>query len=286
MSAVGVKEQLTDPWGLAAAGIMGGLGAAVTAALAGPLLAVPVAAAIAGAVYGVNVALGALGGRRTGSARGSASGQHPGELPAPTRGGPADQWLRRAEAAVRTLHQQTESPGDPVLRGQIDDVDDQAAGALTDLRRFAGQVTLIETAVARVDEPRLRRDLASLDNVLARTPAGAMREEQERARASLVDQLDVAHRLAGARGTLLAKMQSAVVGLEGLVARMSELLALHASTDGGSLTARRVAELTSDLEGMRAGLADAANVSRAALAEGGVMSDLTEQQPRDDPDRA
>jgi hypothetical protein len=78
----------------------------------------------------------------------------------------------------------------------------------------------------------------------------------------------VASRLAGARETLLARMQSAVLGLEGLVTRMAELLALHATTDGGSLTATRVAELTSDLEGMRAGLAEAERVSRSALGGG------------------
>jgi hypothetical protein len=82
------------------------------------------------------------------------------------------------------------------------------------------------------------------------------------------DQLDVARRLTDARETLLARMQSAVLGLEGLVARMAELLALHATTAGGTLTATRVAELTSDLDGMRAGLAEAERVSRTALAGG------------------
>jgi hypothetical protein len=84
----------------------------------------------------------------------------------------------------------------------------------------------------------------------------------------VADQLDVARRLAEVRETLLARMHSAVLGLEGLVARMAELLALHATTAGGSLTATRLAELTSDLEGMRAGLAEAEQVSRTALGDG------------------
>ena len=49
---------------------------------------------------------------------------------------------------------------------------------------------------------------------------------------------------------------------------VAELLALHAATSGGDLTATRVAELTSDLEGMRAGLAEAEQVSRSTLAGG------------------
>jgi hypothetical protein len=263
------------------AGILGGLGAAVTAALASPaVLALPVGLAIGGAVYGVNAGLAILSERRRGMAvAGGPAGRTP-ELPQPTRGGPADTWLRRAEAAVRTLHQQTESPAEPTLRTQIGDVDDQAAAAVQDLRRFAGQVTLIEQAMQRVGADRLRAEVAALDKALARS-SGAVREEQQRARRALTDQLDVAGRLTEAREALLARMQSAVLGLEGLVARMSELLALHATTEGGSLTARRVAELTADLEGMRAGLAEAAEVSRATFAVRGVMSDLTQPRPAD-----
>jgi hypothetical protein len=279
---VGARQQLTEPWGIAAAAIMGGLGAAVTAALApSAVLALPVGFAIAGAVYGVNVGLAGLSDRRRRAARGSADPAP--ELPAPTRGGAADTWLRRAEAAVSTLHQQTESPADPTLRGQIGDVDDEAAGAVVDLRRFAGQVTLIEQALDRVGADRLRTEAAALDKALARS-SGAVREEQQRARRAIADQLDVARRLFEAREALLARMQSAVLGLEGLVARMSELLALHASTEGGAITARRVAELTMDLEGMRAGLAEATEVSRATLAAGGVMSDLAQRPGTDRPD--
>jgi hypothetical protein len=257
---------MRDPWGLTAAGILGGLAGAVTAALATPaVLALPVALGVAGVVYGVNAALGGLGGRRPAPVTTLPGAQ----LPAPTKGGAAEGWLLRAEAAVRTLRQQTESPTDPVLRAQISDVDDQAAGAVVDLRRFAGQVTLIEQAAARVDGVRLQREAAALDAAIARTPPGPTRDEQVRGRTSLAEQLDVVRRLAESRETLLARMQSAVLGLEGLVARMSELLALHASTEGGSLTATRVAELTSDLEGMRAGLAEAAAVSQVTLAQGG-----------------
>ncbi|WP_344082610.1 hypothetical protein [Luedemannella helvata] len=255
-----LREQLTDPWALAAAGLLGGLGAAVTAALASPaILALPVGFGIAGAVYGVNAVLGGVGRRRSAVAA-------PG-LPAPAPGGAADGWLRRAEAALRTLHQQTESPADPVLRGQIADIDDQAAEAVADLRRLAGQVTLVEQAADRVAAGRLREEAAAIDAALARTPAGPVRDEQLRSRQAIIDQLEVARRLADSRSALLARMQAAVLGLEGLVARMSELLALHATTEGGSLTARRVAELAGELDGMRAGLAEAAEVSRKALAD-------------------
>ena len=82
----------------------------------------------------------------------------------------------------------------------------------------------------------------------------------------------MSQRLHDAREMLLARMQAAVLGLEALVARMAELLALHATSDGGaSLTAAKVAELTSDLEGMRDGLAEAERLSRSTLAGGQVQ---------------
>jgi hypothetical protein len=267
LAAVGVKEQLSEPWGIVAAGLLGGLGGAVAAALApaGLVIGVPIGLAIAGTVYGVRVGLGALTDRQ---AKRPARVNAP-NLPAPRRGSPAERWLRRAEAAVATLRRQAESPSDPVLRAQIGEIDDQAAGALDDLARFAGQVTLIEQSSAGIDQSRLQQELGAIQRDLHGLPAGMLRDERERALRAVADQLDVARRLGEAREMLLARMQSAVLGLEGLVARMAELLALHATSEGGtSVTASRVAELTGDLEGMRAGLAEAERISRSALSGG------------------
>jgi hypothetical protein len=177
---------------------------------------------------------------------------------------------------VRTLRRRSESTGDPVLRGQIAEIDDQAAGALGDLARFAGQVTLLEQTAAGINTQRLRQDYNQLERGLSGLPPGPLREERERARRAVSDQLDVGRRLREAREMLLARMQSAVLGMEGLVARMAELVALHATTLGGApLTAAKVAELTNDLEGLRAGLAEAERLSRSALSGG----DLPGVQP-------
>ncbi len=268
---MGLREQLTEPWGIVTAAMLGGVAAAVTGALApaGLVVGAPVGLGIAGVVYAVRVGLGALTDRGPRPALKPALTADPEpRLPTPPRGSVAERWLRRAEAAVITLRRQTESPRDPTLRAQIGDVDDQAAGALTDLRRFAGQVTLVEQAIANIPVGRLQHDHGMIQRGLGGLPPGPLREERERAMRAVGDQLDVARRLTDARETLLARMQSAVLGLEGLVARMAELLALHATTAGGTLTATRVAELTSDLEGMRAGLAEAERVSRTALAGG------------------
>jgi hypothetical protein len=278
---VGVKEQLTEPWGLVAAGVLGGMGGAVAAALApaGLLVGVPVGLAVAGAVYGIRVGLGALTDRGESSPRSRPlTATPPASLPRPPRGSDAERWLRRAETAVRTLRRQAEGTGDPILRGQVSEVDDSAAAALSDLARFAGQVTLIDQSASGINTQRLRQEYNQLQRGLSGLEPGPLRDERERARRAVADQLDVGQRLREAREMLLARMQSAVLGMEGLVARMAELVALHATTLGGApLTAAKVAELTGDLEGLRAGLAEAERLSRTALSGG--VGDVPGPQP-------
>ncbi|GAA3457363.1 hypothetical protein [Dactylosporangium matsuzakiense] len=267
---MGVKEHLTEPWGLVAAGVLGGMGGAVAAALApaGLLVGVPVGLAVAGAVYGIRVGLGVIT-DRDGAPDLALKAAPPATLPTPPRGSDAERFLRRAEAAVRTLRRQAEGTGDPLLRSQVSEVDDSAAGALADLARFAGQVTLIEQTAAGINTQRLRQEYSQIQRGLSGLEPGPLRDERERARRALSDQLDVGQRLRDAKEMLLARMQSAVLGLEGLVARMAELVALHATTVGGApLTAAKVAELTNDLEGLRAGLAEAERLSRSALSGG------------------
>src|SRR2546421_9054020 len=94
---MGVREQLPEPWGIVSAGVLGGVAAAVTGALApaGLAVGVPIGLGIAGVVYGVRVALGALTDRSPRPVAVAEPGPHP---PAPPRGSPAGQWLGRAEA--------------------------------------------------------------------------------------------------------------------------------------------------------------------------------------------
>lgn len=259
-----LREHLSEPWGIVTAALLGGLGGAVTAAIApAAVLGLPVGVGIAGVVYGVKVGVALLTEHPSGPGR-----RIDAQLPEPARGSAAERWLRRAEKAVETLRRQTRSPAEATLREQIADVDDQAVAILADLRRLAGQVTLIDRTAAQIDTRRLRQEYTGIERSLHGLPAGPLRAERERALRAVADQIDVASRLAGAGETLLARAQSAVLGLEGLVARMAELLALHATADSASLTATRVAELTGDLEGVRAGLAEAEEVSRSTLAGG------------------
>ena len=87
----------------------------------------------------------------------------------------------------------------------------------------------------------------------------AIREHLAHGTTSLVASLVTAD-----RDTLLARMQATVFTVEGLVARTAEVLAMSAS-GGLDLSADRLAGLSGDLDGLRAGLAEAEEVSRRVL---------------------
>ncbi|MBA3488930.1 MAG: hypothetical protein H0T78_05175 [Longispora sp.] len=258
-----LRDNLTEPWGILAAGLVGGLGGAVTAAVAPvAVLGLPVGLGIAAVVYGVRVSLGALFDRPPAQPTAPASRQ----LPRPLRGSAADLWLRRAEAAWGSLRKQTESESDSVLKSQIADVDDRAVEVFTDLVRFGGQVTLIEEAAARINAAELHRERDSLRHALSAARPTDVHDEWERSLRSVDEQLAAHQRLIAAREGLLAKMQSTVLGMEGLVVRLAELSTMHAATDVAGDTAAQVRLLTDDLDGLRSGLAAAEAVSRQVLA--------------------
>jgi hypothetical protein len=258
---VGIKEQLADPWGLVAGGLTGGMAAAVALAVSAPAaVAVPLAAGVAGVVYGVKVVLGALADRDTPSRRD--------ELPMPAKGSPADIWLRRAEKAVRTLHEQTESPRDAATRSHVGNIDDQAAETLQDLRRLGAQVAAVESAAARIDINRLHADQQPMLHAVHAAVDPGLRTERERALQSVNEQIQVFERLRVTRDTLVAKMQGTAIGLEGLIARLAEVLALAATAGGIDTANQRIGDLADELDGMQAGLRETEAVSQRVLQGG------------------
>lgn len=228
-------------------------------ALTGPV-GVVVGAGVAAAVYGVKVGAGLLAERNAVPEIES--------LPMPAKGSPAEVWLRRAERAVRTLHEQTETPPDPAIRDQIGDVDDRAGEMLGELRRLASQVASVDQAVARIDRGRIGQEQVRLQDSLRLTAEGPLREEQLRAAASVEDQLAVYRRLTGVRDTLVARMQTTALGMEGLIARLAEVIALASTSGGVDTTAGRILQLGDELDGMRSGLAETEALSRQVLGSG------------------
>jgi len=254
-----LREELLDPWGGVIAGVAGGLAWAVVPAAGA--VALPVGLGVAAVVYGVKVGASMLA-RREGED--APAGPEAVPLRPPRRGSPAEQWLVRAQRADRELAELAGSPGHPVARGQLAPVGEGAAEAVTTMRRLAGQVTAVEDALDRVPRVRLEAERQRLTDAVRAAGSERLRAERQRSLDSVTEQLAVAGRLGEARDTLLARMQATVFALDGLVARTAEVLAMSASTAVDS-SEDRLAALSGDLDGLRAGLAEAEEVSRRVL---------------------
>ena len=252
-----VRDELSDPWGWLTAGVVGGLGWAV---LAGSAVAVPVGVAIGAAVLGTKVVLGSRS--RPGRAgQGEAPGSRPDTLPPPPPGSPAARLIARGDAAVARISALAEAPGDPWLRAQVADVDDESAEAVASLREVAGRVTLVEQSMAGSDLRRLDGEAERLRAAAAAAVDPRVRAETERALEAVAAQREVGVRLGTLRDTLLARMETAVLGLEGLAARMGEVVALGATAIEHDKAAELVSSLTGELESMRAGLDEARDLA-------------------------
>ena len=255
---MGLSDELRDPWGLVAGGISGGMAWALTAAVLGPP-AIAVGIGVGAAVLGTKAVTGLLVNREPKRPELQA-------LPRPPRGSPAAHWLNRAEAAVRSLDDlaRTAVPGH--TGDSIRTAAEEAGETLTELAQVAGQVTAVDGALQRVEQMGLDIDIGGLDEAARRARTPEMRAELERSAAAVRDRADVRDRLVSARDTLLARMQATALGLEGLVARLAEVLALGATTGDVDPSAAQIDELTLELEAMRSALAETEALSRKALA--------------------
>ena len=141
----------------------------------------------------------------------------------------------------------------------------ESEGALTDVRRLAGQASSVGEALAHVDPDRLAREEARLSDDLARAPGDDVAAEIRRSLGSVRSQLEVRQRLEQAQAKLMARMESVVLGLESLVAKLVEVLTLveaQSPVEG----AQRIDELADELEGLRSGLQETEDLSRRALS--------------------
>jgi hypothetical protein len=187
------------------------------------------------------------------------------ELPRPPRGSAAARWLGRAEDAVQSLEEMARTTDTGPTGLAVRSAAEEAGDTLAELARVAGQVTAVERALGRVDVHGLDLEAARLDEAArhARTPE--MQAQVQRSAAAVRDRLEVRNRLVEARETLLARMQAVALGLEGLGARLAEVLAMTATTGGVDTSADDIADLALELEGLRAGLVETEALSRKAL---------------------
>lgn len=253
---MGLSDELRDPWGLVASGVSGGL----AWALVGGPVGIAIGAGVGAAVLGVKAVTGLL-------VRDEPKRPELAELPRPPRGSHAAHWLIRAESAVRSLDEMARSTDAGPTGLAVRSAAEEAGDTLTELARVGGQVTAVERALGRVDDQGLDAEAARLDDAARRARTPEMQAEVNRSAAAVRDRVEVRNRLATARETQLARMQAVALGLEGLVARLAEVLAMTSSTGGVDSSVDQIGDLALELEGLRAGLVETEALSRKALGD-------------------
>jgi hypothetical protein len=250
------SDELKDPWGWLVAAVSGGVGWAALAAPLGPL-AIPVGLGIGAAVLGTKVALGSRSDDRDDRP------DRASQLPKPPRGSPQAHLLARAERAQQRINALADNPGDDWLDAKMGRVDDEVSDVVHHrLADLAGRVTVVDNSLVSAQPQLLRADYDRTAAAVAAETDPALRAERQRALDAMSSQIGSVDRLVRLRETLLTRMQTAVVGLEGLGSRMGELVALGADPVTHDRSAEVLAELTSELDTVRSGLAEAEALSR------------------------
>lgn len=253
------RDELKDPLGWIVAATAGGLGWAILAGALG-LGAVAVGIGIGAAVLGTKVALGSRSSsHRKALPRGS-------DLPKPPRNSPQAELLARAGRAFDRLNELSNRADDQWLHQRIGQVDDQAFEVVESMRELAGRATVLQRSISAADPETLRDDVSRLSRQIHRADDPDLAVELKKTLAAVNSQVTSVKRLSSLNDTLLSKMHSAAVGLEGLATRTGELVAMGSDAGVNEERAAQVlGELTSDLDTMRDGLLDAEAATRRIL---------------------
>jgi len=252
---VSVSEELKDPWGWLVAGVSGGLGWAVLAAPLGPA-AIGIGAAIGAVVLGSKVAVGAMRGPS------AAPPRRRDRLPEAPRHSSQGDLVRRARQAAQQIHALADRPADPTLRAELAQVDVEAGTVVEALRELAGRVTLVDEALRAAQPDKVQQEAQRLQVAVSQEQDPQLRAERQRALDAVVSQSQSLTRLVRLRETLMARAQTAAVDLEGLASRTGELVAMGTTAFEGDPAAQILSDLTMSLESVRAGLAEADEISR------------------------
>lgn len=247
-----VRDEVRDPWTYVVSGLAGGLTWAVAGAAGGPL-----GIAVGAAVFATKVLTGAF--TRRGRRR---SERRERRLPVLTRT-PEAGWLDRAQRAQETFDEIAGTAREGPIAERVRDFGDQTAESLLALERLAGQASAIRSAMARLDLKQLAWERDRLAGAAEDDPGLAA--ERARALAAVQSQLDAHGRLDGTLRMLLARLEAGTLGIEGLVARLAEVVAMAETSSAVAGELGRVDELAHELEGLRAGLAEAESVSARAM---------------------
>ena len=171
--------------------------------------------------------------------------------------GPAEmQWMERADEAVSAFRQLARSSRSGPIGQRCMVIGEQAHATLQLLRRVAGQSSTVARMLHGIDGTRLTEEESRLSKELRGADSQAARREIEISLNLIGEQVAARRRLEQGRAALIARLQSGVLALEGLVTRLAEVVALGQTAGGTDGAGDRVAELADELEGLRAGLTE------------------------------
>lgn len=250
-----VADEVRDPWSYVAAGLTGGMGFAVTGE--------PLAGMAIGAVVFATKLVAGLFTRGADRARHRPS-QRERRLPVTTRTQEAA-WLDRAKRAQYTFDDIAGSARQGPIAEHVRTFGDEAAESVATLERLAGQASAIRSAMGRLDPRRLVWERDRILHSANRSQDPRVLAERERSLNAVQSQLDAYDRLHGTLTMLLARLESGTLGVEGLVARLAEVIALAETSISAVDGQSKIDELALELEGLRAGLVEAESVSVRAM---------------------
>jgi hypothetical protein len=165
-------------------------------------------------------------------------------------------WMQRADRAVAAFRQLARSSRSEPIGQRCMVIGEQARATLQLLRRVAGQSSTVGRMLQGIDGTRLKEEESRLSKERAGAESDAARHEIEISLSLVAEQLGARRRLEQGRAALVARLQSGVLALEGLVPRLAEVVALGQTAGGMDGAGDRVAELADELEGLRAGLSE------------------------------
>lgn len=139
---------------------------------------------------------------------------------------------------------------------------EQIIGTAQKLYMLAGHVSELTGKCKLIDEGRLANETRRLRAQLATTD-GEAATAMERTLSSLSDTSAVLSRLTATRDIVLARLEAGVYALESLHARMIELGTLLESPSSSS--DKHTSDIARELEGLRQGLLEVAELSRGVL---------------------
>ena len=165
-------------------------------------------------------------------------------------------WMQRADRAVAAFRQLARTSRSEPIGQRCMVIGEQAHATLELLRRVAGQSSTVGRMLQGIDGTRLKAEEWRLSTERRDAESAAARHEIEISLTLIGEQVAARRRLEQGKAALLARLQSGVLALEGLVTRLAEVVALGQTAGGMDGAGDRVAELADELEGLRAGLSE------------------------------